>query len=225
MHKEVAIPQGKYRIGRDVPVGVYLIEALNDFSGVEIQRASGATDSYDLGGDDAKQCHLELQLGDMLEIVGKVKIRRIGSLATQTDSDASANAPKAKATPTAKAETSLGDLFSFAEQTYGEDTHRFSRAKKYLREGRVNPLHLSRGQIGATVNGSASNPYSVEIRIDHCRGDHDALLPTKKEIAFRCNCPDDVSPCKHSLAVLLAFCEEMKTNPYILHYVRHKSLT
>ena len=32
MKRDVSMPQGKYRVGKDIPEGVYLIAALNDYS-------------------------------------------------------------------------------------------------------------------------------------------------------------------------------------------------
>ena len=36
MNQDFTIPQGSYKIGRDIPEGVYMIAALNNFSIVQI---------------------------------------------------------------------------------------------------------------------------------------------------------------------------------------------
>ena len=79
--RDIKLPQGKYRVGRDIPEGVYLIGALNDYSFIKIKNADDEEwgEYYNLGGKDSKICHVEIANGDALLIDGNVIIRFIKS--------------------------------------------------------------------------------------------------------------------------------------------------
>ena len=78
MKKDVMLPQGKFKIGRDLPAGIYLMAGLNDFSCVTIKRTQEDTlDMYTLDEDNTKMVHIEVCNGDIVEIEGKVKVRQI----------------------------------------------------------------------------------------------------------------------------------------------------
>ncbi|MEG1912488.1 MAG: SWIM zinc finger family protein [Cloacibacillus sp.] len=47
------------------------------------------------------------------------------------------------------------------------------------------------------------------------------LFPTRNALRrFKCTCPDDASPCKHIIAVLLILAEELEDDPFILLRLR-----
>lgn len=47
------------------------------------------------------------------------------------------------------------------------------------------------------------------------------LFPTRNTLRrFKCTCPDDASPCKHIIAVLLILAEELEDDPFILLKLR-----
>lgn len=47
------------------------------------------------------------------------------------------------------------------------------------------------------------------------------LFPTKETLRrFKCSCPDDATPCKHIIAVLLLLAEELEEDPFILLRLR-----
>lgn len=47
------------------------------------------------------------------------------------------------------------------------------------------------------------------------------LFPTRNALRrFKCTCPDDASPCKHIIAVLLILAEELEDDPFILLKLR-----
>ena len=79
MEKEVLIPQGTYRVGRDIPAGVYIITALNKLSYVTIADDYDEREWYTLDEEHGNSCHFEVKKGDILKIEGKTKIKRFSS--------------------------------------------------------------------------------------------------------------------------------------------------
>ena len=77
MKKDILIPQGKFKVGRDIPEGIYLIAAMNGLSFVSIDGANDEYESFTLKKENAMMCHVELKNGDTLIIDGKVKLRLI----------------------------------------------------------------------------------------------------------------------------------------------------
>ena len=79
MKRDVKMPQGKYRVGRDIPEGVYLIAALNDYSYIKIEKPDPhvVNEHYSLQDEDSKICHVEIVKGDVMYIDGNVKIRHV----------------------------------------------------------------------------------------------------------------------------------------------------
>ena len=78
MKKDITIPQGKFKIGRDIHEGVYLIAALNELSFVTIHGPNDKYEHYTLDEDNnAMMVHVEVEKGDTLTIDGKVIMRHI----------------------------------------------------------------------------------------------------------------------------------------------------
>lgn len=77
MEKEILISQGAYRVGRDIPAGVYVITAVNDYGCVIISDDHSDIGYYTLDDEHGKSCHFEVNKGDVLNIDGKTRIRRI----------------------------------------------------------------------------------------------------------------------------------------------------
>ena len=78
MKKDILLPQGKFKIGRDLPAGIYLMAGLNDLSYVTIKKPEeDVSDMYTLDEDNAKMVHIEVNNGDIVEIDGRVKARQI----------------------------------------------------------------------------------------------------------------------------------------------------
>ena len=81
MKKDIIIPQGRFKIGRDIHEGVYLVAALNDMSWVTIYGPGGVNDKYEhytLDDENySKLIHIEVAKGDELVIDGRVKMRHI----------------------------------------------------------------------------------------------------------------------------------------------------
>ena len=79
MSKDVMLPQGKFKIGRDLEAGIYLIAGLNDLTFVTVIDIEENEDMYTLNSDNSKMVHVELEDGYILEIEGKAKVRQIKS--------------------------------------------------------------------------------------------------------------------------------------------------
>lgn len=78
MERDFTIPQGAFKAGRDIPEGVYLIAALNNFSIIQIiPPTEGSREHYTLEKDNTMMVHVELEKGDILKIDGRVIMRHI----------------------------------------------------------------------------------------------------------------------------------------------------
>lgn len=106
------------------------------------------------------------------------------------------------------------------------DPARYRRGKAYAAEGAVLRLIIEPGVLRASVLGSRDEAYDVVVavdtvpappRIDHPdRGDITRLTPQADELVVSCTCPDWDDPCKHAVAVLLAFAGELTDHPSLL---------
>jgi uncharacterized Zn finger protein len=106
------------------------------------------------------------------------------------------------------------------------DPARFRRGKTYVAEHAVSRLEIAPGRLTATVTGSRDHPYqviaTVELlpRIDTSpealRTQLTRLTPEAGEMMIACTCPDFDDPCKHAVAALLAFANELIARPELL---------
>jgi hypothetical protein len=110
------------------------------------------------------------------------------------------------------------------------DPARFRRGRTLQLEGAVQRLEIDAGTLRASVVGSRPEPYSVVIsaptipRPTGPVGDSSGvarsmiagLLPDKSDVLTSCSCPDFDDPCKHSVAALLAFAEQLTSQPRLL---------
>lgn len=71
------------------------------------------------------------------------------------------------------------------------DPGRYQRGERYYNRGAVTDIQRVDDRLQATVQGS--QPYDVHVRLDQGR-----------YVDGRCSCPDDVVPCKHIVAAVLA---------------------
>ena len=101
--------------------------------------------------------------------------------------------------------------------TASADPARFRRGRQYLRENAIVSLEVLPGQLVGEVQGSRAAAYEVVIAVPQLAGAAEAsavrLTPTVAELRFRCSCPDWESPCKHAVAVALAFGERLRFAP------------
>ncbi len=103
------------------------------------------------------------------------------------------------------------------------DPARYRRGKEYVRENAVVQLLLEENTIKGAVLGSRATPYRVVISMPALTGpvaSVNGLVPAPKALAFSCTCPDWDEPCKHAVAVGIAFAERLKLDPDALAAVR-----
>jgi uncharacterized Zn finger protein len=110
---------------------------------------------------------------------------------------------------------------------------RFQRGRAYAREGAVTVLHVTTGRLDAEVLGSDPTPYEVTITTVLAPGPPEraegssrggesfmALTPEADDLRFACTCPDVEVPCKHAVAALLTFADELASRPEVLRLWR-----
>ncbi|MBQ8319719.1 MAG: SWIM zinc finger family protein [Clostridia bacterium] len=223
MGKEVIIPQGTYKVGRDLPAGVYLVSALNDLSFVTIDNENDDSryDHYSLDDDNTKQCRFEVLKGDTLKIEGKAKIKRVTEFAVNVGNVEIPRTYSVGTNESVYIGKTISDQWNInINKFYDNARSRLYRGSEYMRNGKVQNLLIGKGIITAQVCGSENTPYNVTIRIATTNNSKN-LLPTKEQISFECDCPDSAKPCKHIAAVLYSVANELKENPYVLNYLRN----
>ena len=224
MNKEILIPQGIYRVGRDLPAGVYLITALVDGGMVTVKNygESYKNDLFILDQTSSLSCQLDLEKGDTLHLHGKFKIKRIGDFpcANKIEKAVPQNATAERANTKQRWDQNLSKYFG----VYGNGNTRLVRGLEYFKQGRVESLLYGKGVANALVKGSNNFSYEVSVFIKKANSTDD-VMPTKEQISFDCNCPDQAKPCKHIAAVLYAISSDLGKNPYLLHLLRDQSVT
>ncbi len=223
MNKETLIPQGFYRVGRDIPAGVYLITSLAD-NGFVAVRNDGEQQKYEsffLNKESSLSCQIEVVKGDEVKLDGKIKIKRIGDFpyATKTETTVPKKTPIDYSATKKKWEENLSKFYG----VYGYSNNRLQRGLEYFRQGRVEDLFYGKGIAKAFVKGSDKSSYEVSIYLNKANTSDD-IMPTKEQISFECNCPDNAKPCKHIAAVLYAISNDLERNPYILNLLRDRSI-
>lgn len=104
------------------------------------------------------------------------------------------------------------------------DPNRLSRGRTYARQGAVEDLDVCPGLVTGSVQGSRSQPYEVAVRVAPAESfdTMSALVPDRREIHFSCSCPDWDDPCKHAVAVMIAFATFVAEEPEALRLWRGK---
>ena len=110
------------------------------------------------------------------------------------------------------------------------DPTRYSRGKSYARDGAVIDIEVRPGEVAGEVLGSRRDavqglavrrPGTAARRRRHLAdiaGHVVALIPDRTEIAIECTCPDAGGGlmCKHAIAMLLVFADEVAIEPELL---------
>ncbi len=96
------------------------------------------------------------------------------------------------------------------------DPQRLRRGRDYQRQGAVNELHVTCGEIMGMIYGSQRTPYSVSILAAPVDANESELIPSRRELSFHCSCPDSDRPCKHVVAVFLEFCHRVANDTDVL---------
>lgn len=108
------------------------------------------------------------------------------------------------------------------------DSARFRRGKAYVSDRSVTRLEVSAGVLRATVLGSRRDPYDVVVSslpvarpadlvgFDLQRHHVMQLVPDADAVRHRCTCPDGADPCKHAVAAVMTFANEVIVRPELL---------
>ena len=98
------------------------------------------------------------------------------------------------------------------------DPSRRARGRAYAVQGAVEDLVVLPGIVSAEVQGSRPKPYRVLVYVTEAASFETAaeLLPERRDMRFSCSCPDDSNPCKHVVAVMVAFADLLIDEPSML---------
>lgn len=109
------------------------------------------------------------------------------------------------------------------------DPGRYRRARDYARDGAVTDIVVAEGVIRVEVLGSRADAYVAEIHagpvdVNDLAATSGAsvstalLIPHRSDVWATCTCPDDGNTrlCKHAVAGLLTFADEVTVEPELL---------
>lgn len=103
------------------------------------------------------------------------------------------------------------------------DPGRLARGRGYWADGAVVDIVIDPGVVTATVQGSRRQPYLVSMATAAGPG-----MPTRRELEVSCTCPDDDgtgrNACKHVVAALFQFSEEVSIEPELIGQWRQRHL-
>ncbi len=95
------------------------------------------------------------------------------------------------------------------------DPQRLRRGKQYAKDGSVLDIIIEPGVVTCEVQGSRSTPYIASLEVS--KGDG---MPLRRDVHSVCNCPDDDNwddhACKHVLATMFTFADELLMEPELL---------
>ena len=101
------------------------------------------------------------------------------------------------------------------------DPSRLRRGKQYAKDGSVLDFVIDPGAVTCEIQGSRSTPYIATIEVT--RGDG---MPLRRDIVASCTCPDDDNwdgyACKHVVAAMFTFSDELLLEPELLDVWRHR---
>jgi uncharacterized Zn finger protein len=95
------------------------------------------------------------------------------------------------------------------------DPQRLRRGKQYAKDGSVLDIVVDPGVVTCEVQGSRSTPYIASLEVTPGDG-----MPLRRDVHAVCNCPDDANwddhACKHVIATMFAFADELLIEPELL---------
>ena len=95
------------------------------------------------------------------------------------------------------------------------DPQRLRRGKQYAKDGSVLDIVVDPGVVTCEVQGSRSTPYIAALEVTPGDG-----MPLRRDVHAVCNCPDDDNwsdhTCKHVVATMFAFADELLIEPELL---------
>ena len=100
------------------------------------------------------------------------------------------------------------------------DPHRLRRGKQYAKDGSVLDIVVEPGVVTCEVQGSRSTPYIASLEVTPGDG-----MPLRRDVRSVCSCPDDDNwddhACKHVLATMFVFADELLIEPELLDVWRN----
>ncbi len=104
------------------------------------------------------------------------------------------------------------------------DPQRLRRGKQYAKDGSVLDIVVDPGVVTCEVQGSRSTPYIASLEVTPGDG-----MPLRRDVHAVCNCPDDDNwndhACKHVIATMFAFADELLIEPELLDVWRGNERT
>lgn len=95
------------------------------------------------------------------------------------------------------------------------DPQRLRKGKQYAKDGSVLDIVVEPGVVTCEVQGTRPTPYVAAVEVT--RGDG---MPLRRDLGFTCTCPDadnwDDHACKHVLATMFVFSDELLLEPELL---------
>lgn len=95
------------------------------------------------------------------------------------------------------------------------DPQRLRRGKQYAKDGSVLDIIVETGVVTCEVQGSRSTPYIASLEVTPGDG-----MPLRRDVHAVCNCPDndnwDDHACKHVIATMFVFSDELLMEPELL---------
>lgn len=104
------------------------------------------------------------------------------------------------------------------------DPGRMMRARKLHRAGHVGEIAVQSLRLHAPVFGSDNDVYETSVMSD---GSGSLAGPTPEfgRMRAECTCPDWGDACKHALALLLTFAEEVEDQPHLVEVFLNEAQT
>jgi hypothetical protein len=101
------------------------------------------------------------------------------------------------------------------------DPQRLRRGKQYAHDGSVLDIIVEPGAVTCEIQGSRPTPYIARIEVSSGDG-----MPLRRDLRISCSCPDDAElsdhACKHVVAALFAFSNEVLIEPALLDVWRQQ---
>jgi uncharacterized Zn finger protein len=95
------------------------------------------------------------------------------------------------------------------------DPKRLRRGKQYAKNGSVLDIVIDPGVVTCEVQGTRATPYIAALEVTPGDG-----MPLRRDVHAVCNCPDDANwdghACKHVIATMFAFADELLIEPALL---------
>jgi uncharacterized Zn finger protein len=95
------------------------------------------------------------------------------------------------------------------------DPQRLRRGKQYAKDGSVLDIVVDPGIVTGEVQGTRATPYVASLEVTPGDG-----MPLRRDVRAMCSCPDadnwDDHACKHVIATMFAFADELLIEPELL---------